>query len=515
MKANVFKVLIPMLFLIVGFTFPGAETPQGQAPPGMIPVKGGALPMGNSEKFNDEEPMHRITLNRYCIGKYEVTQKEWQAVMGNNPSLFKNENNPVENVTWYDVVEYCNKRSQKENLTPCYSGSGDEITCNFQANGYRLPTEAEWEYACRGGAKSQNYVYSGSNNADEVAWYENNSMQPQPVGQKKPNEIGIYDMSGNIWEWCWDWYDKDFYKNSPSTNPKGPATGKNRSYRSGGSGGRIQWLRSTGRYNIKSSYKRYNMGFRVVKNLTHPEQVPQGMVSIESGTFRMGGNTESSGEKTVHNVTLKDFFIGKFEVTQEEWKTVMGKNPSFIIGARCPVESIDWYSAVEYCNKRSQMEGLTPCYSGKGDRITCNFEANGYRLPTEAEWEYASRGGTQSRNYTYSGSNNPGEVGWYGKNSDRIQPVGQKKPNQLGIHDMSGNVAEWCWDWFGFDYYENSAAANPKGPSSGIRRIIRGGFASGPEDFLHCTRRLSSKPNRGVSVFGIRVVRTTKKKSKN
>jgi formylglycine-generating enzyme required for sulfatase activity len=510
MKAKGFKILIPMLFLIVGLIFPAGETHRSQAPPGMVLVKGGSFRMGSNEIFNDEEPVHSVTLKRFCIGKFEVTQKEWKEVMENNPSLFKHENHPVENVTWYDTVEYCNKRSQMEGFTPCYSGSGDEITCNFDADGFRLPTEAEWEYACRGGTQSQNYIFSGSNNADEVAWYENNSMEPHPVGQKKPNEIGIYDMSGNIWEWCWDWYDKDYYKNSPLTNPRGPSTGKNRSYRSGGSGGRIHWLRSTGRYNITPSFKRYNMGFRVVKNVSDSDRLPRGMVLIEGGTFRMGSTTVRSGEKSVHSVTLNDFYIGKFEVTQQEWKTVMGKNPSFIIGALCPVESINWYDAVEYCNKRSQMEGFTPCYSGSGDKITCNFDADGFRLPTEAEWEYACRGGAQSRNYTSSGSNNPGEVGWYTKNSDRIQPVGQKKANELGIHDMSGNVLEWCWDWYGFDYYKNTPAANPKGPSAGIRRVARGGFVIGPEDFLHCTHRLSSKPNRGVSVFGLRLVRTAK-----
>jgi sulfatase modifying factor 1 len=510
MKANLFRVLILMLFLIVGTIFSAEETPRDQTPQGMVFVKGGPFLMGNDKIFNEEEPVHDVTLNPFYIGKFEVTQKEWQAVMGNNPSLFKNENNPVENVTWYDTVEYCNKRSQLEGLTPCYQGSADDITCNFDADGYRLPTEAEWEYACRGGSKSQNYTFSGSNNPDEVAWHEKNSMEPHAVGQKKPNEIGLYDMSGNIWEWCWDWYDKDYYKNSPSTNPRGPAAGKNRSYRSGGCGGQIEWLRCTGRYNIPPSYKRYNMGFRVVKNASHPGQSPAGTVLIEGGTFRMGNTKVTTGEKFVHRVTLKDFYIGKFEVTQEEWKTVMGKNPSVIIGALCPVESINWYDAVEYCNKRSRMEGLTPCYSGKGDDITCNFDADGYRLPTEAEWEYACRGGALSQNYTFSGSNNPQEVGWYAGNTDRIQPIGQKKPNELGIYDMSGNVLEWCWDWYGFDYYENSEAENPKGVSSDIRRVARGGYATGSENFLTCTLRFSIKPNRSLSALGLRVVRNAK-----
>ena len=267
MKAKVLRVLIPILFLIVGFIFSAGETPGDQVPAGMVLVKGGTFQMGNSKVSNDEEPVHSITLNSFNIGKFEVTQKEWQTVMGNNPSLFKNENNPVENVNWYDVVEYCNKRSQKEGLTPCYSGSGDEITCNFEADGFRLPTEAEWEYACRGGAQSRGYTFSGSNNAGEVAWYEKNSMKPQPVGQKKPNEIGIYDMSGNIWEWCWDRYDFDYYNKSPEKNPRGPSTGKHRAIRGGSWGHTVNNVTSTIRIIFEPHQEFSFIGFRLVKNV--------------------------------------------------------------------------------------------------------------------------------------------------------------------------------------------------------------------------------------------------------
>jgi len=498
------------LFIFFVILLPTFIKAQNQTPEGMIFVKGSTFLMGNSKTFNDEDPIHEVTLDRFSIGKYEVTQKEWEAVMGNNPSIFKNRNNPVENVTWYDAIDYCNKLSEKEGLTPCYTINGDKVTCNFSANGFRLPTEAEWEYACRGGAHSKNYIFSGSNDADEVAWYEQNSMEPHPVGKKKSNEIGIYDMSGNIWEWCWDWYDEDYYKNSPSSNPKGPTKGRNRSYRSGGCGGRIEWLRCTGRYNLPPTYKRYNMGFRIAKNISNSKQEFAGMITVEAGTFRMGSNSVRTGEKTVHRVTLKDFYIGKFEVTQAEWKEVMGKNSSYIIGSRCPADCVSWYSAIEYCNKRSQKEGLTPCYSGIKDQIKCNFDANGYRLPTEAEWEYACRGGIKSKNYKFSGSNNPEEVGWYAKTSDKIQPVGQKKSNELGIYDMSGNIAEWCWDWYSYDYYKNGVLINPKGASFGIRRSNRGGYAGSPEGFLTCTVRFAFKPNHGSHALGLRVVRTAK-----
>ncbi len=190
-----------------------------------------------------------VTISNFYIGKYEVTQKEWIEVMGSNPSEFKDDNLPVEMVSWYDVVEYCNKRSIEEGLKPYYNIDRNKkdpnnksdydnlkwtVTINEEANGYRLPTEAEWEYAAGGGQISKSYTYSGSDNADEVAWYwknsgdeylsgdwnwpaiENNNSKTKPVGVKKPNELGLYDMSGNVREWCWNWYGDDLDSSSGS-----------------------------------------------------------------------------------------------------------------------------------------------------------------------------------------------------------------------------------------------------------------------------------------------------------
>jgi formylglycine-generating enzyme len=195
----------------------------------MIFVKGGSFQMG-SNKYDDEKPVHSVTVSDFYIGKYEVTQAEWQAIMGKNPGNFKGDNLPVEKVSWYDAVEFCNKKSRAEGLTPCYTGSGKNTKCNFSANGYRLPTEAEWEYAARGGVSASSttgYKYAGSNNIGEVAWYYSNSnSKTHTVGTKQPNELGIYDMSGNVWEWCNDWYSKKYYKTSPNNNPQGASSGK-------------------------------------------------------------------------------------------------------------------------------------------------------------------------------------------------------------------------------------------------------------------------------------------------
>ena len=206
-------------------------------------VKGGTFEMGDTfgDGFDNEQPVHSVKVSSFYIGKYEVTQREWKEVMGSNPSRFKGDNLPVDWVSWYDVVKFCNKKSEREGLTSCYSGSGSNVSCNFSANGYRLPTEAEWEYAARGGSKSSGYKYSGSNDADEVAWYDGNSgSKTHQLGSKRSNELGLYDMSGNLWEWCWDWYDDDYYRNSPSSNPKGPSSGIGRVLR-GGSWAHDMW----------------------------------------------------------------------------------------------------------------------------------------------------------------------------------------------------------------------------------------------------------------------------------
>lgn len=511
MGLKVFWIVISLLFLSIILT---SYANDEETPEGMVLVKGGTFRMGSSETYSNEEPIHSVTLNSFYIGKFEVTQAEWQAVMGNNPSLFKDDNYPVERVSWNEAIEFCNKKSQKEGLTPCYQGTGDNIACNFSASGFRLPTEAEWEFASRGGVKSRHYEFSGSNHAREVGWYEVNSRdKTQSVGRKKPNELGIYDMSGNIREWCWDWHDDNYYKNSPAINPRGPNTppeAKNRSYRGGSACSREIWLRNCTRFGQAPDSKNYELGLRIVKNHTGKGHPPQGLVFVKGGTFKMGSRKGTNGEKQVHNVTMSSFYMGKHEISQEEWKKVMGNDPSFRKGNQCPMNFIDWYEAVEFCNRRSEIEGLTPCYTGSGDHIICNFAANGYRLPTEAEWEYASSGGLQSQHYKFSGSNDVNEVGWHYNNSFvYFQPLGWKKPNELGIFDMSGNMWEWCWDWYGFDYYCNSPANNPRGPLSGIRRTARGGsWLNTEEDNLRCAYRGCFRPHRESLNIGFRVART-------
>ena len=193
----------------------------------------------------DEIPYFFVKLNDFNIGKYEVTQIQWMAIMNNNPSIFKGDNLPVENVSWEDVQEFIRKLNAKT------------------GKNYRLPTEAEWEYAAEGGIRRIGYKYSGSNQIDAVAWYsENSGGKTHPVGSKQANELGIHDMSGNVWEWCSDWYGA--YSSANKTNPIGPSTGQGRVSRGGGWYLDEEYCRST-RRNSDLPHSRYgNLGFRLV-----------------------------------------------------------------------------------------------------------------------------------------------------------------------------------------------------------------------------------------------------------
>ena len=218
------------------------------------------------------------------------------------------------------------------------------------------------------------------------------------------------------------------------------------------------------------------------------------MVFVEGGTFQMGATSEQgsaaeSAEKPAHDVTLDGFYIGAYEVTQAQWKAVMGSNPSYCVGDDLPVEKVSWYDAVSFCEKLSQMTGKK------------------YRLPTEAEWEYAARGGQQAAGTKYAGSNSIGDVAWCTNNSGgKTHPVGQKQPNALGLYDMSGNVWEWCSDWYDSDYYSSSPSVNPQGPSGGARRVHRGGSWYSDARYCRVSHRDYFTPDRQGEDVGFRVV---------
>ena len=218
----------------------------------MIKVEGGTFQMGatseqGKDALKDENPAHSVTLSDYYIGETEVTQELWEAIMGNNPSCYKGSKKPVECVSWNDCQEFITKLN------------------NLTGKNFRLPTEAEWEYAARGGNKSKGYKYSGSNTIDDVAWYKDNSGNgTHNVKTKLANELGIYDMSGNVWEWCQDWYGRKYYQNSSQTNPAGPTSGSRRVLRGDSWRYASRYCRVSYRYNSGSGHRYNDYGFRLI-----------------------------------------------------------------------------------------------------------------------------------------------------------------------------------------------------------------------------------------------------------
>ena len=215
------------------------------------------------------------------------------------------------------------------------------------------------------------------------------------------------------------------------------------------------------------------------------------MVAVEGGTFTMGATSEqgsdaSSIESPTHKVTLSSYSIGETEVTQELWKAVMGSNPSSFSGNQNPVEYVSWDECQSFITKLNQLTGQK------------------FRLPTEAEWEYAARGGNKSKGYKYAGSNTIGDVAWYTSNSSsKTHPVKQKAANELGLYDMSGNVYEWCQDWYGS--YSSSAQTNPTGASSGSYRVSRGGSWLNSAQSCRVSYRFNCMPSASGHVIGLRL----------
>jgi len=645
-------------------------------PAGYVYVGPGTFMMGSpADELGRvaDEAAHGVALTRgFWMKATEVTQAEWKQVMATEPSYFAECGGdcPVERVSWWDALAYCNALSLSEGLDRCYlvdgcagaigtgcAGGAESCVGSFSCaalsfvgptcTGYRLPTEAEWEYAARAGTMTA--VHSGDltqterapldPNLDAIAWYGGNSAVgypggaacsgwyvgsstcgPHPVDEKRANDWGLKDTAGNIWEWVWDWY--AVYAPGPVIDPLGAVAGSSRVFRGG------SWLNTpvssraaTRNGAFAPVYRGNGVGLRPVRTIsdppacaadadcddanpctvdacsesgrcwhvpnacddgdsctvdscvsgvgcTHDEHQdgtaceitgasdtgvcllgackPNGYVRVPAGSFTMGSPETEPGreghegpQRTVQ--ISRDYWLKQTEVTQGEWKALMGvaNNPSLYTacGDDCPVEQVNWWEAVAYCNAMSSARGLDTCYvlSGcdadapghgmecagvtvsapGGDPLLCE----GFRLPTEAEWERAYRAGTSTAFHngalTYPECNpldlRLTEIGWYcGNSEDTTNAVKGKTPNVWGFYDMAGNVWEWVWDRYDTSYYHGrpDPDVDPTGPDNAGGRILRGGSWGSGASTCRAAHRNRNNPESRVNRLGFRPART-------
>ncbi|MHC4116810.1 MAG: formylglycine-generating enzyme family protein [Planctomycetota bacterium] len=463
-------------------------------------IKPGSFMMGANSDADNEGPIHKVTLTKsFYIGVYEVTQQQYEKVMGTTPSRVEKPRRPVDTVSWIDAHEFCQRLSRMENRP------------------YRLPTEAEWEYACRAGTTTE--YYWGDEPDDRYAW--TGVSGPDDVGTRLPNAWGLYDMSGNVWEWCADRYGLYSPDGTARSDPKGPSRKQGRVLR-GGSRRSVPWYcRSAYRKSASPISRNNYFGFRIVldskttgavrsqidvigeraKRLYNEldgrdvltNSIGMKLKLIEPGSFVMG--SFSANQVPTQKTQTKPFYIGVCEVTQQDYEKVMGVNPSRYKGPGRPVDSVSWNDANDFCQRLSEMENRP------------------YRLPTEVEWEYACRSGTTTDYYW--GNTPDGRYAWTEDNSSYIvHDVGTRLPNAWGLHDMSGSVWEWCADVYVVHYRRRATTpSNPYAPPQLPRepsRVLRGGsWYTFPWACLSSSRHGSSPSARGHD-GGFRVVMDAK-----
>jgi formylglycine-generating enzyme required for sulfatase activity len=455
---------------------------------GMLWVEPGIFEMGSPTSETGRSPdetQHQVTLTTgFWLGKYEVTQAQWEKVMGGNPSYFKGANRPVERVSWNSVTSFCDKLTEQES-------EAGRLPVGMA---YQLPTDAQWEYACRAGT---NTAYSWGNSITASnANYSHFISETRDVGQYAANPWGFHDMHGNVWEWCADWYGA--YPTGAVSDPVGPADGSLRVWRGGSWLNSASFARSAFRSGGVPARSDGSLGFRL--SLRPTEAEPQDssenkagdtytipdlsleMLWVEPGTFI----------RDSQQVTLTEgFHLGKHEVTQAQWEKVMGSNPSLFKGANRPVERVSWNSVTSFCDKLTALEHTA-------GRLPVGMA---YQLPTEAQWEYACRAGTKTV-FSFGDSLTSDQANIRGGPNETTD-VGKYPDNPWGFHDMHGNVWEWCADWYGD--YPTGAARDPVGPADGSLRVLRGGSWRYTADLARSADRDWDGPAYGDYALGFRL----------
>ncbi len=506
----------------------------------MVLIQAGAYyrgsPYWDPSAEPNESPIQVIWITEpFYMAKYEFTQAQWAALTGSNPSFHADAaggDRPVEMVSWNDIQSLLGQINQL--------GQGE----------FRLPTESQWEYTCRAGTKtrfSYGNAFECSDNStlscpahDANMWYSGNnppndfgenfdSYGTKAVGQKLPNPWGLFDMHGNVWEFCSDWY-ADYTLDSP-VNPQGPTSGIFKVLRGGRWDATPRQSRAAYRSRTVPDFRHVSMGFRLVRSAAPIDDTPVPtfdpialpsmtvtvpglsgdlvqleLLQVPAGEFVMGSPPSERGrydDEKEHSVQItQPFWFGKYEITQAQYEAVVGVNPSgFGPNPDQPVENITWWDATAFVDQLNTL--------GLGS----------FRLPTESEWEYVCRAGASSR-YFYGDGLDCADRGddpcptmdlyaWWRGNYQAApagpHPVGLKLSNPWGFHDMTGNVWEWVQDWYG--PYSGDPVADPQGPAAGSLKVLRGGMYRSHGRMARSAFRDRIWPTFQFPRIGIRVVR--------
>ena len=608
-------------------------------------IPAGIFAMGDALDGEVDTPVRQVTVSAFYMAKHETTQAMWEEVRAWGLSNGYTDlpvgggigpHHPVQEVSWFDAVKWCNARSEKDGLAPCYTANDgpmrtgqSKVVMDVTADGYRLPTEAEWEKAARGGLSGHRFPWGDpithiqANYWSEDTYAYDTSLTREhhpthalagknwpytsPVGVFAANDLGLHDMAGNVWEWCWDW--NGAYATGPQNDPKGPASGTHRTRRGGCWHHPANTVRLAHRHHVIPDYLDNTIGFRLVmladdsastkpivrtgtavagegvgtftvngavtsdggspvtargviygltpeptmaNAMTSPAgagsgafasaltdltldvtyyarayatnaigtrfgaeitfktaKTPTGFCLISEGAFAMGDSLDGLANAPVRQVTLNAFYLAQHETTKALWDSVRewGASHGYTDlpdgngkSADHPVQKVTWFDVVKWCNARSEKDQLEPCYIvdnrpfRTGSTVPgVNWTANGFRLPTEAEWEKAARGGLSGKRFHWGDTINHNQAN-YGSESAYVydisptrgshptytvgnhpytSPAGSFAANGYGLYDMTGNVWEWCWDWYGA--YAPGPQQDPKGATSGSYRVTRGG----------------------------------------
>jgi formylglycine-generating enzyme required for sulfatase activity len=472
-------------------------------------IPAGEFEMGSDDVDSSGYPAHSVKLDAFWIGQTEVTNASYRLCVeaghcgvpsnGNLYYVDAGGNHPVV-VTWYDGQKFC------------------------EWVGGRLPTEAEWEKAARGGMELMLYPWGDAapvctDDSVESARYYQCGFGTVPVGSFSPNGYGLFDVAGNSWEWVGDWYNSDYYSNSPISNPQGPDLGEYRVVR-GGSWDEDSVILQVARREWRDPYDIDNHGFRCVLSdtpvyysITNP--IDSAVYKyIPAGEFQMG--SECCDETPVHGVTVDAFWLGQTEVTNRqfaEFLNAMDYKSRQEDGVFWVNERTEDFHIHQIREEWQVDDGYSdhPAVgvSWEGAQTYCEWA--GGRLPTEAEWEKAARGGLEGGVYPWGdesptcslGAENGGQ---HDMCDGGTASVGSYSPNGYGLYDMAGNVLEWVGDWYDAQYYQYSVADNPTGPDSGYYRVLRGGSWDDSTDALRVAFRLNRRTIYTYADVGFRCV---------